>query len=260
MNSFFKGHERLMMFYLLSEDIVARTEITDFPRDPYLVLKDPKWREVYESDYFDLVLTDTWAWLVWEHLGIKGGMEKYSGFDPFWRLAHAYPLWIQAFNKMGLTAEVYFNFEPGYALRYLSREELDLNITEMMQFFINNSKFLQWKEVILENRCWEDYCTRKSSQKVDFYRKWYHTRTNIKNTDFIQAEQQPYYPYEKIISRLDTQRFLLTSCEEDQKMIKLLLMGYTQVEIAIKMGYANHSGISERLKRIGRDYKEYMKT
>ena len=75
MNLRFEGHERLMMFYLLSEDIVARSEIVDFPRDPYLALNDSKWREIYESDYFDLVLTDTWAWLVWEHLGIRGGLQ-----------------------------------------------------------------------------------------------------------------------------------------------------------------------------------------
>lgn len=86
MNPRFKGHEPLMMFYLLPEEVVARTELTDFPRDPYEVLNNSKWREVYESDYFQLVLADTWAWLIWEHLGIRGGMEQYSGYDPFWRL------------------------------------------------------------------------------------------------------------------------------------------------------------------------------
>jgi len=46
MNMCFKGHEPLMMFYLLPEEIVARTEIADFPRDPYIVLDDPQWREI----------------------------------------------------------------------------------------------------------------------------------------------------------------------------------------------------------------------
>jgi hypothetical protein len=186
-------------------------------------------------------------------------MELYSGFDPFWRLAHAYQIWILTFQKMGLTAEAYFNFEPGHGLRYLSREELDMNVREMMQFFIKNSKFLQWRDYIKQNRCWEDFDSRQSSVKTDFFRKWYHSRTKIKNTDFIQAEQQAYYPFEKIISRLDVERFVKSLDVDDQRMIKLKLSGYTQAEIAVKLGYANHSGISKRFKSIGKDFKEYMK-
>jgi len=69
----FRGHEPLMMFYLLPEEVVARTGLTDFPREPHKILDDPHWREVYESDYFQLALCDTWAWLVWDYLGIRGG-------------------------------------------------------------------------------------------------------------------------------------------------------------------------------------------
>ena len=123
MNTRFRGHEPLMMFYLLPEEVVARTELTDFPRDPYIILDDPKWREVYGSDYFQLALCDTWAWLIWDYLGIRGGMQKYSGYDPFWRLAHAYNMWMLVFMAMGLTAEKYFDLEPGDLLRYLSHEE-----------------------------------------------------------------------------------------------------------------------------------------
>ena len=113
MNPRFRGHEPLMMFYLLPEEIVKRAKLDDFPRDPYEALDNPEWRKTYESDYFQLVLSDTWAWLIWEHLGVRGGMEQFSGYDPFWMLAHAYSMWMRVFQAMGLTAERYFDFEPG---------------------------------------------------------------------------------------------------------------------------------------------------
>ena len=46
----FRGHDRLMMFYILPEEVIARTELTDFPREPHKILDNPHWREVYESD------------------------------------------------------------------------------------------------------------------------------------------------------------------------------------------------------------------
>jgi len=259
MNIRFRGHEPLMMFYLLPEEIVARTELTDFPRDPYIILDDPKWREIYESDYFQLALSDTWAWLVWDYLGIRGGMEKYSGYDPFWLMAHAYSLWMQVFRAMNLTAEHYFNLEPGDELRYLTREENDDLVYTMICYFISNTNFRLWQEAVTEHRAHEDYDSRKSSVKIDFHRKWYHTRAKVKVVDLIQAEEPSYYPFEKIDSRLDVERFTSRLDEKNQSIVKLLLAGYTQVEIAKRLGFANHSGVCKRINKIGALFVEYMK-
>jgi hypothetical protein len=46
---------------------------------------------------------------------------------------------------------------------------------------------------------------------------------------------------------------------KNQRIVKLLLAGYTQVEIAEMLGFANHSGISKRIKKIGEKFKEYIK-
>jgi hypothetical protein len=260
MNTYFRGHDPLMMFYLLPEEIIARTELTGFTREPYKALDDPKWREAYESDYFELVLCDTWAWLVWDYLGIRGGMQKYSGYDPFWRMAHAYSLWMQTFNKMGLTAERYFaNVTPGDKMGYLPHEEVADITREMVEFFISNSNFSQWRDVVKEHRAHEDYDTRRSSVKMDFHRSWYHTRAKVKVLDFIQAEEPSYYPYDGIDSRLDVERFTKRLDEKNQRIVKLLLAGYTQAEIAQKLGFANHSGINKRIKKIGTMFLEYMK-
>ena len=260
MNMRFRGHEQLMMFYLLPEEIVARSELTDFPRDPYKALDDPKWNGVYKSDYFQLALSDSWAWLVWDHLGIRGGMEKYSGYDPFWLMAHAYSLWMRVFIAMKLTAERYFDFEPGYGLRYLTHEEtVEQFVIPMIEYFRKNSKFDDWYETVKEHRCHEDYDSRRSNVKTDFHRSWYHTRAKVKVLDFIQVEEPSYYPFEKIDSRLDVERFTNSLDDINQEIVKCLLAGYTQVEIAEKIGFANHSGVSKRIKKIGAAFLLYMK-
>ena len=256
----FRGHDRLMMFYLLPEEVVARTELTDFPREPHKILNDPKWREVYESDYFDLALCDTWAWLVWDYLGIRGGMEKYSGRDPFWRLAHTYLLWAKVFHKMGLTPEMYFaNVDPGDMMAYLSYEEATGYIREMVEYFISHSDFPLWRDAITEHRTHEDYDSRKSSVKIDFHRKWYHTRAKVKVLDFAQVDEPSYYPHDNIDSRLDVERFTSSLDYKNKRIVRLLLEGYTQVEIAEMIGFANHSGVCKRIKKIGEAFLEYIK-
>ena len=243
-----------MMFYLLPEEVVARTELTDFPREPHKALDDPKWSKTYESDYFQLALCDTWAWLVWDYLGIRGGMEKYSAYDPFWMIAHTWLLWARAFQKMGLTPERYFaNVDPGDMMAYLTYELAVETVREMVEYFTSHSSFPLWREVVTEHRCHEDYDTRRSSVKMDFHRKWYHTRakTKVVDLDFAQVDEPSYSPFEKIDSRLDVERFTSQLDEINQKIVKFLLAGYTQAEIAKKVGFANHSGICKRINRRG---------
>lgn len=268
MNADFRGHERLMMFYMLPENVLARTEIPDFTRDPYKAIRSKKWREIYESDYFDLVLTDCWAWLVWDYLGIRGGMEKYSGYDPFWQMAHAYPLWILTFRKMGLTAGSYFDgVTPGFSIGYMSHEQTDDAAGDMIEYFIKHSRYEEWKEVILECRTHQDFDTRRSGVKIDFYRKWGHTRAKVKVISITQVDDdQPYYnPYPNIDQRLEIERFLTTIDKKKDKIkinktiVLMLLAGYTQAEIAEKLGYSNHTAVCKRIKRIGEKYREYMK-
>jgi hypothetical protein len=260
MNTRFRGHDALMMFYLLPEEVVARTELTDFPRDPYIALDDPHWREVYESEYFQLALCDTWAWLVWDYLGIRGGMEKYSGYDPFWQMAHIWALWAKVFRTMGLTPERFFSYpEPGNPIPYLSYEDAADTVREMAEYFVSHSQFPQWLEAVKEHRAHEDYDSRSSSVKMDFHRKWYHTRAKVKVLDFIQAEEPGYYPYDNIDSRLDVERFTERLDGKNQRIVELLQEGYTQTEIAKMLGFANHSGICKRIKKIGALFSEYMK-
>jgi DNA-directed RNA polymerase specialized sigma24 family protein len=129
----------------------------------------------------------------------------------------------------------------------------------MVGYYISNTNFRLWRDAVQEHRCHEDYDTRRSHVKTDFFRKWYHSRSKIKILDFVDVEEPGYYPYEKIDSRLDLERFTMRLDEKNQRIVKLLLAGYTQAEIAQKLGFANHSGVCKRIKKIGAEFVEYMK-
>ena len=162
---------------------------------------------------------------------------------------------------MGLTAERYFAnvTSPGDKMAYLTHELAAETTRDMVEFFIKHSNFNKWLEVVKGHRAHEDYDSRRSSVKMDFHRKWYHTRAKVKVLDFIQVDEPSYYPYEGIDSRLDVERFSSRLDYKNQRIVKLLLAGYTQVEIAQKLGFANHSGVSKRIKKIGAEFLEYIK-
>jgi hypothetical protein len=187
-------------------------------------------------------------------------MEKYSGHDPFWRMAHNYLLWAKVFRTMGLTPERLLSYvKPGEIIPYMSYEDAIETVREMAEYFVSHSDFPKWREVITENRAHEDYDSRKSSVKIDFHRKWYHTRAKVKVLDFAQVDEPSYYPYDNIVSRLDVERFTSRLDYKNKRIVKLLLEGYTQVEIAEMIGFANHSGVCKRIKKIGEAFLEYMK-
>jgi len=105
---------------------------------------------------------------------------------------------------------------------------------------------------------------------MDFHRKYYHTRASTKVEPIIndygedgeeEAIYAPYMPDEfaEIEFRIWFEGFLERLNEKDRQIIKLLEEGYTQEEIADMLGYANHSGISKRVKYIRKEYEKYRR-
>jgi len=73
----------LPLFYLIPDEIAQKRKLDSFPRDPYLVATTKEWVEVYNSKWFQAMLLDTWGWMMWQCLGIRGGVDNYSKNDPF---------------------------------------------------------------------------------------------------------------------------------------------------------------------------------
>ncbi|MCR5402785.1 MAG: hypothetical protein K6E91_03080 [Butyrivibrio sp.] len=123
-----------------------------------------------------------------------------------------------------------------------------------------------------ETRCFEDFDFRESRQKIDFYRKWYHTRS--KKAEFsLEGYKEhlmevydddgwevpdPVSSFEdEVIENVDVQRFLSTLPEKDKTILQMRQDGYTLQEIADKLDYKTHSAVLKRIKCIGRKYEKY---
>lgn len=140
-------------------------------------------------------------------------------------------------------------------------------------------------DCIKENRCHEDYDARMSNPKIDFYRKWYHSRARTKVVSLdaiiensnIQSEGngEDYYnileqvwDYSKIsfegtaIYKMDLERYLNLLNDKDTQIFTLKYNGYTQKEIAERLGYRTHSAVGKRInnhiKQVYRNYFDWM--
>lgn len=123
-----------------------------------------------------------------------------------------------------------------------------------------------------EYRCFEDFDTRASNQKKDFYRKWYHTQTMHPQisldgfkTDYAEEhdglewdteDESANFENESTVKVL-AEQFMETLSEKDKQILQLRLEGYTMEEVADKLGYANHSGVLKRLRKIGQAFEKY---
>ena len=48
-----------------------------------------------------------------------------------------------------------------------------------------------------------------------------------------------------------------TLSEKDKVILKMRMDGYTLEKIADELGYANHSGVLKRIRKIGQAYEKY---
>ena len=143
---------------------------------------------------------------------------------------------------------------------------------------IMENNLLSCIEAVREMRCFEDYDSRNSNAKIDFYRRWYHTRSKIKSVsldglietegnaswdDSINAQlgnhvSDPSAQYEAAIcSKLDVEKFYRSLKPLDHEILELRTLGYTYQEIAEKIKYKTHSGVLKRIRRIAEQYLDF---
>ena len=111
---------------------------------------------------------------------------------------------------------------------------------------------------IWENRTVEDYETTSSTGKTDFMRKWHHNRSGKPSSlDEMMASEDgdvydvadPRSEFEQtIISEMQVTAFSEQNITaKDQEILKLRMDGYTEQEIADKVGYKTASAVHKRI-------------
>ncbi|MFR5775188.1 MAG: hypothetical protein ACLUFZ_05815, partial [Oscillospiraceae bacterium] len=105
-------------------------------------------------------------------------MEIYSGYDPAWRFAHCPDYWIQELTDEGILASAGELFKGCHsALGYIPEWQIDIYLRYIVPNVMKKHRMDEIIQVAREYPCFEDFDFRKSNQKTDFIRKWYHTRT-----------------------------------------------------------------------------------
>ena len=176
----FRNSEYIPFYYFIPESILKKcgAELNAIPRNPREIFKSRKACEFIESDLFLLLIIDAAAYLVWPHMGFKEYMEVYSGYDPAWKLANCPDYWIKELtdaNILPTVNDLYQNANTTFG--YVSEEEIGAHLQYIVPQAMERYNMNATIAVAEEFRCFEDFDLRKSRQKTDFYRKWYHTRT-----------------------------------------------------------------------------------
>ncbi len=122
--------------------------------------------------------------------------------------------------------------------------------------------------VVDEHRTHEDFKphTVANYDRIDFERKWYHTRTKIGTPLSLEVlaegenAEEPLVTADVAESELKTliKEFLLTRDKIDRKIYRMREKGMTHKEIADALDYKTHSAVTKRLEKMKNELKLYL--
>ncbi len=272
----FINSEYLPLYYFIPASILSKCGklANSLPRNPSILFRDWTAISIVESDFFLNLIMDATAYTVWPYMGMGEYMEIYSGYEPSYVFAHSAAIWAKAFMDIKLipTANEMFltrRKTVGFMEEEFLKEVLSILVPQIMAKY----KMDQVLAVVNEYRCFEDFDFRDSNRKTDFYRKWYHTRTQHPQIslegfqeDYAQQHNGEQWDIpdpsqnveESVTSELLVEEFKATLSEKDMQILQMRLEGHTLEEIAQALGYKNHSGVQKRIRKIGQAYERFV--
>lgn len=270
-----KHAELLPLYYLIPEEILSKcgAELNSIERILKVLFTDPVAMDIVESDLFMLCIMDCYAYMAWAYLCPDIPFKEiYSVNEPSWRLAQAIQIWINEIFELDLiphftdycaNIDAFIPYAPIEVVSDIMNKAVTSAVKRYnLQPIIDTAK---------EYRCFEDFDNRNSNQKIDFIRKWYHTRTKHPQVSYESYEEwfrdmyddtfeieDPISSYEdEVVENIDVQKFLSTLEEKDKQILQMRENGYTYKEIADKIGFRTHSAVIKRINKIGRMYEKF---
>lgn len=269
-----RNAQYIPMYYYIPKRIMdlCGAEFGSLPRNPHQILHSKEACDLIESDLFFMYIIDVVAYMVWPYMGFTEYMEVYSGDDPAWRLAHCPEIWVQELTDYGiLPAAESFLRQANENFGYVPEAEIDTVLRFIVPQAMVHHRINEVIRVAQEYRCFEDFDSRKSNQKTDFIRQWYHTRTKHPMVS-LEGFQEAYAEsngqtwdmpdpsqdvQEAVATQATVDQFKAALSEKDMAILEMRMQGYTLEEIAGKLGYQNHSGVLKRIRKIGQAYEAF---
>ncbi len=273
----YRNAQYIPAFYYLPQSILVRcgAKLNGVPRHPYQLFHDWDAIATVESDLFLLCIIDAYAYMVWPYMGLGKQMEIYSGYNPAWKFAHCPDYWISELQEAGAlptAQELMRNCTPDDCFGYVPEAAVAASLENTVPIAMERNDMYRVIATAMEYRCFEDFDFRNSRQKIDFYRKWYHTRTQhpqisleeymenfAENNDGMQWEaENPELDVDyATTAKVMVDDFLKDLTEKDRQILTMRMEGITLEEIAERLGYQTHSAVLKRLRKIGLAYEAY---
>ena len=197
-------------------------------------------------------------------------------YEPSWRYAHAASIWIKGMEDEGVipkSQEILKSSNVYEDLGYISEEE----ISDLFSWLVPQTMARHNMNAVIDTakefRCFEDFDYRNSRQKIDFYRKWYHTRAKNVTVESLEEIKERYaenndgmewdIPDEDsdmnraVLEPMAVNEFLASLSKTDRQILTMRMEGSTLEEIAEKLGFKTHSAVHKRIRKIGLAYEKF---
>lgn len=142
--------------------------------------------------------------------------------------------------------------------RLILQHTLDIIVEVLSGAVMQGQKFTEIYETTKECPAHEDYPNHRTSDKINFHKKWTHSDTEVgcmlPLDETITAKSSEV---EDLETRLLWHDFCETLSEGDREILRRRESGQTMEEIAEAFSFANHSAVSKRLKAIHKRFEEY---
>ena len=262
----------LPLVYVLPWEVISKYPVLEkLPRIPHQIFTSEVQLKIVLNNECLKEIMDAVSNLAFPHFGFPGFKEQYTGYCPVWIFSNYLPIWAKEVEKeIGLNLQCLFYHSKILPYAYPPAEEVDALFERIVKRVIAEQNLQPVLDVVKEMPCHEDFEPGRSYVRMDFLRKWYHTRS--KRVQEISLDQafggEDFGPLffipdasthveEHVISKVFLEQFMGTLTEQERRLLDLRQQGYTWVEIAPELGYASHSGVLKKVDSIMKRYYKY---
>jgi hypothetical protein len=257
--------------YFLPFDLIGRyPTLRSLPRCFGDIASSEKLVDVVMGDVFLNEIMDAVSSLVFPHFGFSGWKEHYTGFFPAWQLSYDLALWDKMLEEeTGWSLQLLFRLPRSDEIPFFDPDFIRDVIGRVVKRGIEQANLQPILDVVREMPCDEDFERWNTNVRIDFYRKWYHTRSKHVQTISLEScledddhgiheMEDKFASFEDSVINGDfCMRFIAGLSEKDIEILGLRYEGFTYEEIAEKLSYKNHSGVVKRIQAIKRDFVRY---
>ncbi len=260
-----------MVYFLPQELLVKCPTLSKLPRNLAALSASQSALTLLQSDNYLEEVMDASAALAFPHFGFPGWKEHYTGNFPVWKLSYALPLWTKGIEReTGWGVQMLFSFPKNRIIPFFSSDYVNAVFELVVKRTIQEQGWQPLLDLLREMPCDEDFEPWHANVRKCFLRKWYHTRSKKVQSFSLEACLEEGYGglsflpdagqdvEEKVISQDYVERFFVRLSERDRAILQLRMNGFTHVQIAERLGYANHSGVIKRMQKIQKAFETYQ--